>query len=147
MLIHLTYTLQVYGDGRNSGMPELQGNFVETESPITIQWLNETAMTVIWPNETTNLMLLVVSEQFSDLEGRCLFEGYPDNADQSDFIAAVSGCFDSEETIINFGVGNEVLELLLLNNGTTILQKAIGTTEDEYHPDSMRKKRGTFANY
>jgi len=54
------------------------------------------------------------------IQKRHAFEGSPENENSTSFSAAIIGCMDSEETIVNLSVDNEVLELMLLRNGTTI---------------------------
>merc|ERR1739838_163612 len=74
----------------------------------------------VWPNHREDIIHLAISKYFPDFEGECIFEGRPQNVRSTIFSAAVIGCIDSKETIVNLGVNNEVLELLLLRNGTTL---------------------------
>ena len=89
-------------------------------SKISLQWLNETTIKIIWPDQQEEAIGLKVPKQFPNLKDACIFDGSPQNENSTIFSAAIIGCMDSEETVINIGVNNEVLELTLLNNGTTL---------------------------
>lgn len=89
-------------------------------SQLSLKWLDNGAIKIVWPNRKEDVIRLATSKQFPDLEGQCIFEGRPANVRTTVFSAAVIGCIDSKETIVNLGVNNEVLELLLLRNGTTL---------------------------
>ena len=89
-------------------------------SKISLQWLNETTIKIIWPDQQEEAIGLKVPKLFPNLKDACIFDGSPKNENSTIFSAAIIGCMDSEETVINIGVNNEVLELTLLNNGTTL---------------------------
>merc|ERR1712062_115735 len=89
-------------------------------SEISLQWLNKAAIKIIWPDQGEEVILLTVSKQFPDSEEACMFEGHPENKNTSFSLAAIIGCIDSEETIVNLIVDKEILELVLLKNGKTL---------------------------
>jgi len=109
-------------------------------SEISLQWLNKAAMNIVWPDQRVDVMLMTASKQFPDLEHACLFEGNPEDENSIGFTAAISGCMDSEETIVNLGVNNQVLELLLLKNGTTF-QNTWNEPQSNKNLDNYRQKR------
>jgi hypothetical protein len=110
----------------------------QTISEISLQWLNNGTMKIVWPDKGEDFIVMTVSKQFPDLEDACMFEGSPKNKNSS-FTAVVIGCMDSVETIVNLGVKNKVLELLLLKNGTTLQN----TWNENLYPS--RSKRGKCA--
>ena len=89
-------------------------------SKISLQWLNKATMKIIWPDQREEAIRLKVSKLFPNLKDACLFEGSPLKENSIIFSAAIIGCKDSEETIVNLGVNNDVLEFTLLKNGTTL---------------------------
>ena len=118
----------------------------QTISEISLHWLNKTAIKIIWPDQEENVILMTVSKQFSDSEKACLFEGSPENENSTSFSAAIIGCMDSEETIVNLSVNNEVQELLLLKNGTTI-QNTWNKSQFNENLHPSRQKRSLSGRY
>ena len=92
----------------------------QTLITVSLQWLSESEMKIIWPNQGEDIINVTTSMQFPNSELICIFEGNPMYSGTTIFSATIVGCLDSEETIVNLGVNNTVLELLLLKNGTTL---------------------------
>ena len=113
----------------------------QTISNVSLQWLNKDAMKIVWSDQSEEVILITVSKQFSDLEDKCIFEGSPANLSSTIFSASIIGCYDSEETIVNLGVNNEILELLILKNGTTF-QNNWSESQIENNLFHSRTKRG-----
>ena len=127
VFLSMTIILQTSGHSitntptSDSREPTLFGDKTQqTISKISLQWMNKAAMKIVWPDQGEDVIVMTVSKQFPDLVEECLFEGSPENKNSTIFSAAIIGCMDSEETIVNLGVKNEVLELTLLKNGTTL---------------------------
>jgi len=95
-------------------------NVKQVKSNVSLQWLSESEMKIIWPNQGEDIINVTASMQFPNSELICIFEGNPMYSGTTIFSAAIVGCLDSEETVVNLGVNNTVLELLLLKNGTTL---------------------------
>ena len=111
----------------------------QMKSETSLEWLTESEMKIIWPNQGEDIIHLTASKLFQDSEHICIFEGNPQNESETIFSAAIIGCLDSEETIVNVAVNNTVLELLLLNNGTTFEH----TWNDlQYSNKSLKSQRG-----
>ena len=113
----------------------------QTISNVSLQWLNKDDMKIVWSDQSEEVILITVSKQFSDLEENCIFEGSPANINSTVFSASIIGCFDSEETVVNLGVNNVILELLLFKNGTT-LQNNWSESQIENNLFHSRTKRG-----
>ena len=111
-------------------------------SEISLQWLNKAAIRIIWPDQEEEVIVLTVSKLFPDSEEACMFEGHPENKNASFSLAAIIGCIDSEETIVNLIVGKEILELVLLKNGGT-LQTILNKSEMDKSLHSSRQKRSS----
>lgn len=108
-------------------------------SEISLQWLNKAAIKIIWPDQGEEVILLTVSKQFPDAEEACMFEGHPENKNASFSLAAVIGCIDSDETIVNLIVDTEIMELVLLKNGGTL--QNVSDMDKSLH--SSRQKRSS----
>ena len=111
-------------------------------SEISLQWLNKAAIRIIWPDQEEEVIVLTVSKLFPDSEEACMFEGHPENKNASFSLAAIIGCIDSEETIVNLIVGKQILELVLLKNGGT-LQTILNKSEMDKSSHSSRQKRSS----
>jgi len=109
-------------------------------SEISLQWLNKAAMKIIWPDQGEEVISLTASKHFPDSEEACMFVGRPENKNANFSSAAIIGCIDSEETIVNLIAGKEILELVLLRSGRT-LQNMLNKTEFDNSLHSSRQKR------
>jgi len=122
------------------GMAQAQHQQIQTISETSLQWLNKTTMKVVWPDEKEDIIFLTVSQNFPELKEACIFEGSPGSMTSNSFSAAVVGCMDSEETIVNLGLKDKVLELSLLKNGTSIQDVWIESPYDKNLPPSRTKR-------
>jgi len=109
-------------------------------SEISLQWLNKAAMKIIWPDQGEEVISLTASKHFPDSEDACMFVGRPENKNANFSSAAIIGCIDSEETIVNLIADKEILELVLLRSGRT-LQNMLKKTEFDNSLHSSRQKR------
>ena len=108
--------------GGSDTKPNFFGDDIpKVNSEISFQWVNKDTMKIIWPNQEEEVIHLVISRQFPDSE--CMFDGSSEKENSIFFFAAIVGCIQSEETIINLTVTNEILEFVLLKNGTTLWNK------------------------
>ena len=96
-------------------------------------------MKIVWPDQREEVIVLTVSKQFPSLEGACNFEGRPENKNSS-FTTAIIGCMDSEETLVNIGLDNQFLELLLMKNGTTLQT----ITNENFHRSRLERGKSTM---
>ena len=133
--------------GETPKEPKYFGNETQqTISETSLHWLNKTAMKIVWPDKREDIIFLTVYQQFPRMTDACIFEGRPGNVTSNTFFAAVVGCMDSDETIVNLGLKDKVLELLLLKNGTTLQETWIASDYDKnLHPS--RTKRQTQGRY
>jgi len=111
-------------------------------SEISLEWLNANGMKIVWPDQREEVIVLTVSKQFPSLEGACKFEGRPENKNSS-FTTTIIGCMDSEETLVNIGLDNQVLELLLMKNGTTLQT----ITNENFHLSRLERDVGDTGGY
>jgi len=109
-------------------------------SEISLQWLNKAAMKIIWPDQGEEVISLTASKHFPDSEDACMFVGRPENKNANFSSAAIIGCIDSEETIVNLIADKEILELVLLRSGRT-LQNMLNKTVFDNSLHSSRQKR------
>jgi hypothetical protein len=113
----------------------------QTISETSLHWLNKTAIKIVWPDKREDIIFLTVSQQFPEMTDACIFEGSPGNVTSNTFSAAVVGCKDSDETIVNLGLKDKVLELLLLKNGTTLQETWIASDYDKnLHPSRTKRQ-------
>jgi len=109
---------------------ESHNNLVQVISNVEIEWMDEFMMKVTWSDGNKEYLLL---NSLGNLPQSCLFEG---ESHKSGAVAAVVGCIDSDETIVNLGSAIGMWELTLLRNGTT-LQSVVNPIYDVH----LRKKR------
>jgi len=132
------FSIRTIDSPNNIDKSQINGHFKEsTYSEISLQWLNKETMKIIWSHQKEEVIHLTVSKQFPDLEEACLFEGSPENENSTISFSKIIGCIDSKETIMNVGIKDEILELVLLKNGTTLWNKP----QFEQRLYSSRQKR------
>jgi len=89
----------------------------QTVSEVSLQWIDKASMKIVWPVQGEDIINLIISKQFPDLDNACMFEG---RSKSPSLMAVIIGCMDSEETIVNLSLNDTFLELMLLKNGTTL---------------------------
>ncbi len=93
--------------------PGLQGTvqpappLTEVNSTITLRWLNANTMQILWPSPKNKqeLIFLTPMENFPGANDPCVFTGKLEC--HLDGSAAVVGCIDDHETIVNIGISDE----------------------------------------
>jgi len=89
---------------------------IEQESDISLAWLNQTTMHIMWPDRTTDIIHLQASKNLDGGPSKCIFNGQFEN--KTGDTAAVVGCIGSE-TVVNIAHNGFVSELTL-RDGVTL---------------------------
>ena len=88
------------------------------QSDITIQWLTDQAMTVIWEDGARNEILLKSYQLIPDMQVPCIFKG----SSKSDptIVATIIGCKNGTDTMISIGSKDRSIKDLILRNNITL---------------------------
>jgi len=95
-----------------------EGELLEIESTVSLQWKNDTTLLIVWPNKDDDKIILTPSKFLSQNGDGCIFSGTLLN-DKG--VASVDGCLGSTATIVHVASnGYGRWELVLMENGKTL---------------------------